>query len=186
MSQRSLYEPEHSKLNQEWESGLGGRLGGLGRCYQRKSRRPEEMKDRLEGYGASWWALIFNNPCFDFCAWISVVASVFSLFWEGEEFLFQVGFFNEICKVRTEVKPTVLAPFPGQISEEIPVEVRGQQSRNMAVVINARQWKLEDICWQALAVRIRFFLGIFFQSSSRQPVAFSQGQQVCRAAAERK
>lgn len=56
----------------------------------------------------------------------------------------------------------------------------------MAVVINASRQKLEDLCWQALGVRIRFFLLISFASSSRQPVASRQGQRVWRAAAERK
>lgn len=36
-----------------------------------------------------------------------------------------------------EVKSTVPAPFPGQISEEIQAEVRGRPSRNMLVITSA-------------------------------------------------
>lgn len=77
-------------------------------------------------------------------------------------------------------------PFPGHIPEEVPAEVRSHQSRNMALVINASRQKLENLCWPALGVRIRFFLWISFLNLSRQPVASRQGQRVWRAAAERK
>lgn len=73
--------------------------------------------------------------------------------------------------MRTEVKSTVLASFPGQISEGIHAVVRGHQSRNMAMVINASQQKLEDMHWQALVVRVGLFLWNSSKSSSRQPVA---------------
>lgn len=60
--------------------------------------------------------------------------------------------------MRTVVKSIVLAPFPGQISEGSHAVVKGPQSRNMSVVINASQQKKEDMCWQALVVRVGLFL----------------------------
>lgn len=44
---------------------------------------------------------------------------------EGAGGAFSRGFSSEICMVGTEVKPTVPAPFPGQISEETHAGIRG-------------------------------------------------------------
>lgn len=55
---------------------------------------------------------------------------------EGDE-AFSSGFLNEICTGGIEVKPMVPAPFPGKISEEIPAEVRGRQSRSIPVITSA-------------------------------------------------
>lgn len=59
------------------------------------------------------------------------------LYADSSEGDFSSGFLNEICMGGIEVKPMVPAPFPGQISEEIPAEVRGRQSRSIPVITSA-------------------------------------------------
>ena len=50
---------------------------------------------------------------------------------------FSRGFSSEIYMVGIEVKPTVPAPFPGPISEEIHAGARGCRSGNVPVITSA-------------------------------------------------
>lgn len=113
------------------EGGLGVQVEGVRRKAE-PGMRWRAGRGAEGAHGGLWYSII--QALISVCQIQLLPLCTDSL--EGGKH-FPSGFSNEICMMGTDVKCTVPAPFPGQISEEIHAEVRGRRSRNMPVIASA-------------------------------------------------